>query len=362
VIQRFLTSSLLIACSAAVASEFVIGAGTEIAPSAEGPPKRVKLLPIGEVTLRDGRGPFLIADRAHAEEIVAATRRFLAGVDLMFDYDHQALYAVKPGVGGTAIAAGWAKTVSLEVEDDGIYADVEWTEAAAAKIGAREYRYLSPAFAADKTTMRVQRLTNAALVNIPALTDPSAIAAGHQPGEDMDLSKITGPLGLGSDASVDAIAAAIVDLKTKPLATIAAAVDLSATATVEEIAAAVTTIKSAAPDPAKFVPVEQVTQLTQQLGVLNEERAERAITAAIETGKLVPALKDWGLSLFKKDEAGWATWLAAAPTIVAAGAQIVTGQLDKDGKATLTEEQVAAAAMLNMSADEYREALKLETA
>lgn len=142
------------------------------------PPRRVKLLPVGQVDMRDGRGPYMVRDQAHAARIVAATRAWLGSADMMFDYDHQSIYAAGPGKGGMAIAAGWAKGDKLSAEPDGIYAnDVEWTAAARQKLAAREYRYLSPLFMAAKGSGDVMQLKNAALVNMGAIDLP-AIAAG----------------------------------------------------------------------------------------------------------------------------------------------------------------------------------------
>lgn len=318
--------------------------------------KRVKLLPIGEVKLRDGRGPYIVRDRAHAELIVAATKAFLGATDFMFDYDHQALYAPKPGVGGRAIAAGWAPT--LTVEDDGIYADVDWTAAATEQLEAREYRYVSPTFTIDPATKLVRHLKNAALVNIPAI-DLAAVAAGSDIGEDMDLSKIAAALGLGADADEAAIIAAATSLTASTgLATVAAAVGLGADASADQIAAAIVEQR---PDPAKFVPVDQVNGMAAQLATLNSERADREIAAAMQSGKLVPALKDWALTLFKSDEAKWSDWLKNAPVVVAAGTKL-DGNAPKGKATSLTDEEVAAAAMLDMTPEEYLAAKNEEIA
>lgn len=147
------------------------------------PPRRVKLLPIGRIDMRDGRGPYMIRDLAHARQIVAATQAWLGSADFNFDYDHQTAFAVKDGVGGAAIAAGWAKASSLTAEPDGIYAQAEWTAAAARKLSEREYRYISPLFMADKAG-NVLQLKNAALVNIGAIDLPAIAASaafGRQP-------------------------------------------------------------------------------------------------------------------------------------------------------------------------------------
>lgn len=136
-----------------------------------GAPRRVKLLPIGTIVMRDGRGPYQVRDKAHADRIVAATRAWLGAADFNFDYGH----AVQRDE--AAIAAGWAKGSSITAEADGIYAQVEWTDAAAAKIKAREYRYLSPLFLASKSSGDVIQLKNAALVNIGAIDLPAVAAS-----------------------------------------------------------------------------------------------------------------------------------------------------------------------------------------
>src|SRR3546814_8740553 len=84
-------------------SIIAIAAASELSLVDGDAPVRVKLLPIGKIDMRDGRGPFFVRDRAHAERIVAATREWLGSADMMFDYDHQSIYAPMPGVGGQAI-------------------------------------------------------------------------------------------------------------------------------------------------------------------------------------------------------------------------------------------------------------------
>lgn len=135
--------------------------------------RRVKLLPYGTLQGRDGRGPWILEGRAHASDVIATTQRVQGGTDMMFDYDHQSALAAVPGVGGTARAAGWIKPATLKAEDDGIYGDVEWTQAAEAAIRAKEYRYHSPHFRAARGTGRITRLVNAGLTNSPNLDFPA---------------------------------------------------------------------------------------------------------------------------------------------------------------------------------------------
>ena len=104
-------------------NQFGIIAAAEVVVADNAPARRLKLLPVGVIKMRDGRGPFLIRDVAAAERVIAATRAFLGGAAFNFDYDHQTAFGVMPGVGGTGRAAGWCAASDLTAEDDGIYAN-----------------------------------------------------------------------------------------------------------------------------------------------------------------------------------------------------------------------------------------------
>jgi phage I-like protein len=340
----------------------VAASASEVALRDGAPSTRVKLLPIGAIEMRDARGPFQIRDAAHAQAVVAATRAWLGSADFNFDYDHQVAYAAKPGVGGRAIAAGWCKPDRITAEADGIYAnDVEWTAAAAASLTAREYRYISPLFMAAREGGDVLQLKNAALVNIGAIDLPAVAAGLSGEDQDMDLTAIAVAAGLAPESTVEEIAAAVTELKTKASAapstsTIAIAAGLTDGATVEEIAAAVTTIKAAgAPDPAKFVPIDQVAGITAQLAVLTGERAEREVAAAVQSGKLAPSMKAWGINLIKSDQAAWEAYLAGAPVIVAAGAEL-DGRKTTMTFTTLTADEIAACEMTGTSHEDFLKA------
>ena len=83
----------------------------------------------------------------------------------MIDYEHQTLYLEKNGQGNPA--AGWIKQVEYR-PNEGLFAEVAWTDKAASQIKAGEYRYISPLFIPDSNG-RVVQVLNAALTNRPAL-------------------------------------------------------------------------------------------------------------------------------------------------------------------------------------------------
>ena len=149
-----------------------IQAGTTELVSANGEVAReVKLLPYGNPFYgRDGRGPWVLRDRAQGERVLALTRQTMGRVDMMIDYDHASELAAPEGK-GRALAAGWVS--DLQARDDGIWAKVDWTPQAAAELAARQYRYISPYFRVSKETREVTRLVSAGLTNTPNLELPA---------------------------------------------------------------------------------------------------------------------------------------------------------------------------------------------
>ncbi len=120
-----------------------------------------------------------IVERANG--VVAAN-----GNPIQIDYEHASL---DPPASG-APAAGWMYSFTLE--NDGVYAEVEWTERAAEMIKAGEYKYISPVICTglkDPVTGEPVpiELFNAALTNQPFLHDAIqqvvANAAGARGGE-----------------------------------------------------------------------------------------------------------------------------------------------------------------------------------
>ncbi len=351
------------------------------------------LVPAGKFQPRDGRGPYDAGGRAEMAAIVAATAAYRGATEMVVDYDHQSLFGVKDGVGGTARAAGWVK--ALDVRDDGIWGRIEWTAAAAAAIKAGEYRYLSPV-PAVRPDGRVAAILSIALTNVPAL-DLEAVAASAvfpplTTTEGKPMDKILKALGLAEGAGEDAAIAAINALSTsvaaiavaaglKPEAKaaeiqtaavaalaersrIAKAAGLAADATSDAIVAAMTA-GAGAPDPTKWVPIAAVTELQGQVKALREERtgdkATEAVALAIKEGKLTPALEGWGLDLFKKDHAAFEAFVGKAPVLT--GTQLVQPKIPSgvEGVA-LTAEQSTAAKVLGIDPKAYAETLKAERA
>lgn len=339
-------------------------------------PRELMLLPFGNpIPTRDGRGPFVLKDRAHAERVIAASEARLAGSDAVIDYDHQSALAATAGVGGRAPASGWMK--GFEIRDDGIWAaPVEWTPAAEAAICAKEYRYHSPWFFVDRVTREVTWIKNAGLTNSPNLDLPALAhqQLGAPAGDVTDMKTIVlattalaAALALkADDLDETKVLAAIEELKTgkdgseAALASFRTELGLAADAGSESVLAAIQSAKQAgAPDPTKYVPKAGYDELNSRLKTVEDERVLASVDQAVADGKLPPSMKEWAISLGKKDEPALASYLAAAVPVI--------GKVDLPGApkakaATLTEEDVIACQMTGTSQEDFLAAKNEEIA
>lgn len=330
------------------------------------PAEWVQLVPIGRFDGKDGRGPYIIRDKAHAQQVVAATLAYHRGADPVIDYDHQTDFGVKPDVGGTAPASGWMK--EFQVRDDGIYARVEWTPAAQARLEAREYRYLSPVFTHNQKGV-VGVILRAGLVNAPNLQLAAVAAQQDVPnpqGNLMDRDALIQALGLDENATDADIMAAVNSAQAArtQVSAIALAAGLTAEAKPQDVLTAVQSAQAKAkdpanPDPAKFVPADQVIALQTQLNALQDDRArekaETAVDRLIEQGRLIPALRDWAIAQHTADPAKFEEFAGKAPVVLEPG----EGQRGKEAaEVTLTAEDKAVCAQMGLAEDVYLAAKK----
>lgn len=358
----------------AAPSDVAVIASALALPVQDGAPaKRFRIVPFGTFGGRDGRGPWQLRDKAHAEQVIAATKAFLNGVDMVVNYDHQSEYAAVPGVGGVAKAAGWINPDSLEVGADGIYAQADWTPAAEAALQAREYRYYSPHFRARPGTGELTRLINVGLTNSPNI-EVSALASqqGGAPAEGSPMKKIAmllsasalTALGLKADsedeAAINAIDKLIEDKNGDAaiLASVRTKFKLADDAGEEAVLNAITAAaKPGEPDPAKYVPIDALKDVQAKLGELQEDKVLAAVDAAIKQGKLTPAQKGWALKLGKQDLSELNSFLATAP--VFEGGKVIEG---KPGEETskLTEEERVVCSVMGWSEEDFLDQKKKE--
>ncbi|MGL5344843.1 MAG: phage protease [Plesiomonas sp.] len=328
---------------AALSIEIAVGAET---------PSRLRILPAGEFRSVDGRpyecAAWVMTPAAAARIIETVNAR---ATELCFDYEHQTLRAAQNGQ--PAPAAGWFSRLEW-IDGDGLYAtDIRWTEPAAEMIRKKEYRYISPVFHYKKETGEVSALINVAITNTPALDDLdelhvaalSRLAAMSLTPEEtgvttMDEEQIANLLAnlrwifnLPETATADDIKAEIekiIAAMSNNQGVAAASQGLSAwisqqTAAKDQIIATCNTqiaaLSASAYDPAKYVPIEAVTQLQAQLSQAQagsvEQELDGLVQAALSDGRLVPAMSDWAKDLGRKDVGALKTYLDGVPAIAA---------------------------------------------
>lgn len=324
----------------------------------------MKVLPAGKWSARDGRGPFTSGQIGELRQIVERSLAYLGETEMMVDYGHD----------NAGRAAGWVK--ELEAREDGIWARVEWTEAARTAIKAGEFRYISP-FITDKKG-QVDLLLNFALVNMPAL-DLAATAASTQTKEtEVDfMAKLRAALGLDASVSeatiLEAIAANAVALAAAPAAAlkpIALAAGLAETASAEQIAAAFAA-RAGAPDAAAFAALKaDAVAMAAELKGLKEaaatEKAEALVDGAIRD-KVVGFSATSRAHYIARARAGAEGFaavqaeIAMLPRLGASGASIVPpANGGGDGKIALSAEQRERVKVLGISTEEFVATLEAE--
>ncbi len=250
----------------------------------------VQLTPAGEFAAWDGRpGKGLTWKLSNADGRALAkrmTERHQKGAAFNFDYEHQTHLAEENGQ--PAPASGWSR--NFEWRDDvGLFANpVDWTKRAAAHIEADEYRYISPALLYDTNTGRVTGVHNASLVNTPALDEMPGVMArlraqfsSSTPDPEqspMNLAQLLAALGLPATATEAEATSAIATLRSRA--------DRA-----DDLNTQLVTLKAAAPDAAKYVPIERFNDLNTQLATLKTAQAtaevDKVIADAKSAGKIV---------------------------------------------------------------------------
>lgn len=330
-------------------------------------PGRIQLFPMGEFSARDGRPGTLKGVKAKAWTITpviaaAMIARWQAReTPLVVDYEHQTMNAAENGK--PAPAAGWIE--SLEMEPDGLYATVKWTDAARAFIRADEYRYISPVFSFDPVTGAVLELKSAALTNYPALDGMDAVRAREEDATPMKkelADRLCKLLGLADDATEDAMLTELAKLPDSKALVVA----------LSEKDTEIASLKSADPDPAKFVPsamlmaeMAKSAALTAKVADLEKANGASAIGAEIDAaladGRLSKSCEAWARSMANVNPDAIRAYMGAASPLAALTAT-QTGGMPPAGNHTsaLTDEEKYACAQLGMTESEYMESKKME--
>lgn len=311
-------------------------------------PTEIQLVPSGRFKAKDGRphevpSKHWFIDAQTAAVVIALTEQSVN--DLVIDYEHQTLLKEKNG--RPAPAAGWFK--KLEWRESGLWAvDVRWTPRAEQMILNGEYRYLSPVFNYDETTGQVLKMRMAAITNAPAVDGMQALATLTQEDfnrlipqtKEKSMKTLLKRLGLDENATEDQAVAALTQLQQQ-------ASDNETKAKEAETKVAALTEQVDKPDPSKWVPVSVMQDLQTQVAALTEQNARGSVSKvvedAIKEGKLLPAQKNWAISLGQINLVALTEYLDTAKPIAAfKGSQASADDSQKpSSQAALTEDQKA---------------------
>lgn len=309
-------------------------------------PTTIKLMPAGVSRGRDGRPAGCagwVLDRTNAAALVAAASQ--RQTRYVIDYEHQTLHAAHNGQ--PAPASGWFSGLEWR-EDDGLYATgVEWTAKASAMLAAREYRYLSPVFTYDAGG-RVTALLHVALTNNPALDvlpDLTAALSALIPVSptpstqethmDELLEQLRWLLNLPVGATADDVKAQLQKLISQLSGgegMAAASVDLPALLTRQQ--GQIAALSASQPDPSRFVPVDTMRALQEQVAALTAQvsgrNVDELVVAALSDGRLLPAQEGWARELGQNNLTALKGYLDTAPKIAALSATQTQGNPPPD--------------------------------
>lgn len=337
----------------------------------------LQLTPAGKFQPADGREmsvPHWYIDQAVATKVI---ERFNArNQPVVIDYEHQTLR--KEENGQPAPAAAWVRELIWR-EGKGLFARAELTNKASAAIADKEYLYISPVFRFAPTG-EVTEIEMAALTNTPALHGMQALELraaatfgyqSHTEEPDMKLlTALIAALSLGATATEDeAIAALNARLAQDPLKNLRDTLGLPATAGETEMVAACTSLKTANPDPSKFVPISTMTQMQGEIAVLTNKLNARdaadldvSIQSALKDGRLLASQEAWARDLGKTNIAALNSFLATAQPFAALNSSQTNGKPPANvGDGELTADELAVCTQMGITAEEFKKSKKENT-
>lgn len=292
----------------------------------------VQLLPSGNFSSVDGRpkdvpGKQFLLTQESASKVIAKAKQLKN--DLFIDYEHQALKAEKNGQ--PAPAAGWIKTETIRfIDEEGLFADVEWTDKAKQHIENKEYRYISSNITYDKATGEITGLFGAALVNYPAIDGMKAVTELKAENISKDLfAPLCGLLNaLGVNVS-DNILACHIEHATKALINQDKKINGSGIglSDVESLKAELNDIKE---------KLKEVTERKESLDALTslreQEQIEGLINDALHDGRMFNRDKDEFASYGSKFGSEWLAGFLENRTPIKALSEQQTDQLTHPNK------------------------------
>lgn len=308
------------------------------------PPEWIQLLPAGpDIVGHDGRRWRLSNAQSLVHQFAVRNQ------SIPVDWEHASEHRAPQGL--PAPAAGWID--ALELRNGAIWGRVEWTPTATNQISSREYRYLSPVFTYNQTTLEIRALKSVALTNQPNLNLTALNQFDQQQEDDaMNIAAILAALKLPADADINACVTAINSMQQALISSEARALNA------EQKSMAISH------DLSSYVPRADYDAL--QVRALNAEQAltniqaqtletdiETAINSALTAGKIVPATADYHRGVCRSDGGleRFKEFMNAAPVIAAPSG--LDHQSPTATATALNAEERTAARLLGISAKDF---------
>lgn len=316
------------------------------------PDGAIQLTPAGAFRARDGRPEKVSAWYINDETAPKVIARLKSHIDdIVIDYEHQTLLAEENGK--PAPASGWFKGADVEWRPGkGLFVTPEWTEAAKAHIKAGEYRYISPVLVHDKNTGEILDIQMAALTNYAAIDGMQALEASaalrysqSTNTKEPSMEELLKLFGLSPNASEDEAVAALKALQT------------TNTNLQQQLDEQSVALKAGhKPDPSKYVPIDAVTALQEEVAALKasgvKAETDDIVDTALSDGRLSPALEDWARELGQSDITALKAYVENSPAITALKATQTAGVAPVSTNG-LTDEENWVANQLGQSSDDF---------
>lgn len=360
-------------------------AACSVAVNANG---EIQLTPAGNFRGVDGRpkdAANWVMDAEAAKDVIAFCNA--RSNDFVIDYEHQTLLAETNGQ--PAPAAGWFSGAALRwVEGEGLFAKASWTKRAQGYIDSEEYKYISPVILYEKKTGRVKAVIAAALTNnacIDGMDEVLSRAAANfaldgatietnQENLSMDIEELLESLRWMLNLPTLATKEEVIAELQKAVATIksgnadaVAAAGFSITGLLSAKDVQLAALKSAVPDPAKFVPVDTMAALQAEVATLRTEKITRevdgVVVAALSAGKLLPPQESWARQLGMKDLAALNEYIGTAQEVAALTSTQTKGKPPAGQLAgELSESQLAMCRSMGVDPEGYKKTLAAQAA
>ncbi|MDH5543002.1 MAG: phage protease [Nitrospinota bacterium] len=318
--------------------------------------KKVQLVPAGSFAHEAG---LQVIDAEALERILKGAKR--EGRDIPVDFGHESFTASE------AEAAGWVALNSLETTPDGLYGKIEWTQRGEESLRQKGFRYLSPVFVFNPAhsvggRLHIERVVSFGLTNHPNIGSMKPLLNQNLMEEKMHelLIGLKEALGLAEETETpDVLSKAVESIKMlhsarEGIANLKATLDMPEEAGEEEVLeAAKTAIESTGGTIEETAStIEELARLREELTSMKEKELKEKIGSAIESGKILPAQKEWAYSYASSDPEGFSRFLANSRSIVRMG-EIVSAKNSGSAVEAIGEVQEKINSLLGISREVF---------